>query len=71
MAIAHKMPTDFAYWQTYNIAMLERSGALWIIKLRGWDTSKGVTEEIAFAKAVDIPVQYKTPEFFGIDNPLF
>lgn len=48
----HKM------WMKLDLTMLEKCDRLFIYMLEGWDTSKGVEEEIQYALANDIPIAY-------------
>jgi Domain of unknown function (DUF1937) len=56
LAEAHNFPTDAKYWQKYNHTMIDGAKALLVLKLTGWEASKGVTEEIEYATLVGIPV---------------
>lgn len=71
LAQYHELPTDFAYWQAYNEAMLAEADELWVIKLHGWMDSKGVAAEVKFADDLAMNIEFKAPEWFGIDNPEF
>lgn len=55
MAQKYSLPTDFAFWQRYNIDMLRRADKLFILMIEGWQSSLGVTYERDFAKACGIP----------------
>lgn len=44
------LPTDAAYWQRYNECMMGSAGELIVLGIPGWDESKGVAGEIAFAR---------------------
>jgi nucleoside 2-deoxyribosyltransferase len=50
------LPGDWEYWRNYSLELLERSDALFILELDGWDKSTGVTHEIESAGALKIPV---------------
>lgn len=58
LAKRHSLPKDFDFWIQYNFAMLEKAGALFVLQLPGWETSKGVSAEIEFARKRHIPIQY-------------
>ena len=45
-------------WMQQDLAILKRCDELMVVCLPGWKTSKGVTEEIAFAKEHNIPITY-------------
>ena len=57
-ALVYTMPKDFEFWQKINFAMLSRAAELHVLQLPGWENSKGVAAEIAYAKAHGIPIRY-------------
>lgn len=61
LAIAHSLPTDFAFWQNFNEKMLNRATELWVLRLPGWENSIGVNSEILRASALALPVTYHDP----------
>ena len=54
----HKMPGHFDFWQRYNLSFLRKADQLWIIKLDGWEDSKGVAYELQFAKKLYISYSF-------------
>lgn len=50
--------TDFKAWQKHCEAMLSKADEMWVLTLDGWEASKGIKEEIAFADLNHIPVKY-------------
>lgn len=58
IALAGDLPTDWAYWEQYDRAMLSICGKLLIIRLDGWTESHGIRGEIAIAEELGIPVEY-------------
>lgn len=56
VSMAYSLPGDFAFWQGYNIDMLRRADALYILAIPGWKESTGVQEEIRFARLAGIPL---------------
>ena len=56
------LPTDFEYWKGYNIDMIRRCDALYILALPGWEESKGVAGELAFAKSAGLEIAYVDDE---------
>ena len=66
MANMHNLPTDFEFWKGYNEHMIGCSESLYVFCLDGWDFSKGVAGEMAFAKERELPIVFLTPEnIFG------
>ena len=55
MAMAHSMPKNFEFWKAYNFAMLEKADRLIILRIDGWEASKGIAAERAFAEENGIP----------------
>lgn len=56
MTKAHAMPTDAKSWQNFNHMMILRSSGTLVLKIEGWDLSKGLSEEIEFSKLLGLPV---------------
>lgn len=46
------------FWRLVDIEFLKRCDELWVLTLDGWETSIGVTAEVAYAKRNNIPVKY-------------
>lgn len=61
LAIKYDLPEDSESWRHQNYGMLAKASELWVLKLQGFDTSKGVTDEVKFAEMCNIPVLYKMP----------
>jgi hypothetical protein len=61
--IAHKfsLPKNFDYWMNYNFAMLSKASDLHVLKIPGFEESKGVAGEVEFAKKCGISVIYVDP----------
>lgn len=53
-----KRPQDHAFWMTQDLPLLFAASALWVYKMKGWEKSRGVAQEIAFAKKHNIPIKY-------------
>jgi len=56
MAVRHKMPTDAGFWQDYNHLMIGKADGVIVLRIEGWEQSKGVTEEREFAAQIRKPV---------------
>jgi hypothetical protein len=41
-----------------DLPLLYHASELWVYKMKGWKESRGVTEEITFAKKHKIPIKY-------------
>jgi Domain of unknown function (DUF1937) len=58
LASVHKLPTDAGFWRVHNENMLSLASKLVVLCDEGWRESKGIAQEIAFAEAHNIPVEY-------------
>jgi hypothetical protein len=47
-----------SYWVNHGLHVLKSCQALYVLMLPGWENSKGVTKEIAFAHEIGITVHY-------------
>ncbi len=43
------LPTDYDYWKDWNHRLIRCMQELWVLKLPGYEDSKGLTGEIKFA----------------------
>ncbi len=50
--------TNFDFWMKQDLPILKVSDALVVLKLDGWDKSRGVQAEIAYARANGIPIMF-------------
>lgn len=56
MSQRFRMPGDHEFWIKHDQALIRASKELWVLALSGWEESRGVTSEIAFAHQLGIPV---------------
>jgi hypothetical protein len=54
-------PVDHEFWMRQDIPLLANASKLLVLRLDGWSSSKGVYEEITYAEAHGIPVEYLDP----------
>lgn len=52
------LPTDCDYWEEYNKALMEACDGVIVLKLDGWEESKGVAKEIAWGEALGLEIMY-------------
>jgi hypothetical protein len=52
------MPNDWQFWNNFCLSLLKRCDELWVLKMDGWNNSKGIAEEIEFAIKNNIRVKY-------------
>ena len=62
----HGLPGDWEFWQAWDREMLPACSELWVLKLAGYDQSKGIAAEIALANEMGIPVRFLEPEEAGL-----
>lgn len=62
IAVAHDLPRDFLFWSKSNFSMIRRCEELYVLCLKGWNRSLGVSAEIEFAKSAFMEVRYIAPE---------
>lgn len=56
-ALLENMPTDHIWWLEFNEHMLAASTEIHLLKLDGWQMSRGVAHELNFADRHGIPVK--------------
>jgi hypothetical protein len=56
------MPTDWDFWKIFCLTFLSRSDEMIVYMMEGWDKSKGVKEEIQYAKDLGIEIIYREYE---------
>jgi len=59
------LPLNWEFWERYDLEMLATCEELWVLKLDGWQQSRGVNAEIAAAKTLGKPIRFVTAEQLG------
>ncbi len=54
----HGLPADWGYWERHDRRLLAACDELWVLKLEGWQHSRGVQAEIAIAWAMGKPIRF-------------
>lgn len=49
---------DGNFWLAQDLEILKRCDRLFVYKLQGWDRSRGIAREVAFAQEEGIPIDY-------------
>ena len=62
IALKYGLPTDHEFWLRYDFGMLRLAEAMFILMIDGWKESRGVKEEIGFARSAHIPISLVTRE---------
>lgn len=52
------MPSSWKFWQEFCLSFLQKADRLVVYKMNGWEASRGVQDEIEFAKKHSIPIDY-------------
>lgn len=58
VAQRYALPTDALFWKAYNVNMLRRSDSLSVLKIDGWNTSRGVAYEMQIAAEIKLPINF-------------
>lgn len=61
LAQKHRLPTDAAFWQARNEDMIAGAKELRILRLTGWEASKGIQLEIAYAESIGKKIVFADP----------
>ena len=62
MALRFTMPDDAQFWKAYNFDFIRRADALYLLKIEGYEQSKGVMMELKLAAEIGLPVEHVNPE---------
>jgi len=57
------MPSDWDFWYNFCVTFLLKCDELTVVKMPGWDVSKGVLEEIEIAKNHNIKINFIEPKY--------
>ena len=56
------LPFDFRFWLRFNEAFMREARAFYLLRLPGWENSKGCEYEVLFAKQMHIPLYFADRE---------
>jgi hypothetical protein len=54
------LPRGWEFWEKVDCALLDACDELWVLKLDGWELSKGVRAEIDMMKYLCKPIKHYT-----------
>jgi hypothetical protein len=60
IALAGDLPGEWQFWEGYDRRILSFCTKIVVLKLDGWENSKGVNAEIKIGQELGIPVEYVT-----------
>ena len=58
VALFRGLPIDFEFWRTFDRSMIGWSDEVHVLKLDGWEESRGIGEELIIAAELGKPVRY-------------
>jgi hypothetical protein len=61
IAVRCELPRDWGFWHKYDAEFIEACDEVWVVRMDGWDVSRGVLAEIDIAKDFGKPVKYIDP----------
>lgn len=67
-ATAFKLPTDAGFWHQTNMQFLRKAECVWVLRLVGWEQSKGLIVERRVAKTLAIPIIHFDENFQPLIN---
>lgn len=67
LGLHHQLPHTFEFWMEFNHTFMRAAHALYVLCLDGWRESKGVMDEISFAKELNQPTFYAVLTDFRYD----
>jgi len=56
------LPTDFEFWEDYCNSSIARCDVLAVLRLPGWGDSRGVSQEMKWAKTLKMPIRMLNPD---------
>ena len=62
IAEAGQLPTGWDYWDSYDRAILSCCKEIWVLRLKGWEFSKGIGAELDIAKELGLTIRFLTAE---------
>ncbi len=60
--------TDHEFWLKQDLPWLDRADELWVLCLDGWAMSRGVAEEMAYARKFDKVIRHVRPADLGLEE---
>ncbi|HUT91256.1 MAG TPA: DUF1937 family protein [Thermoguttaceae bacterium] len=63
------LPGDWGFWERHDLEHLAVCDEVVVLKLDGWQQSRGVQAEVAQARAMGKPVTFLAPNGLAEENP--
>ena len=61
IAVRCELPRGWDFWNKYDYAMLRGADKVLVVKMDGWEQSKGIAGELEIARELGIPIGYIEP----------
>jgi len=58
MSVLYDMPATFDFWMELDCHYIAHCDEVWVLKMKGWQESNGITRELEFAIMNNIPIKY-------------
>lgn len=58
MSNIYGLPKDFSFWEKLDKAYINACDVVWVLMMKGWEDSVGITAEIEYAKSIGKTVIY-------------
>ncbi|AUR99139.1 protein of unknown function DUF1937 [Vibrio phage 1.262.O._10N.286.51.A9] len=58
MSKEYGLPKDYLFWQDFDRHMISVAKELWVLKMPHWELSRGITDEIRWARLTNTPITY-------------
>lgn len=58
LAVARDLPKDAEFWKGFNVSMIRRAEGMFVLRMIGWETSRGVQHEISLAREINLPITW-------------
>jgi nucleoside 2-deoxyribosyltransferase len=61
IAVACNLPRGWDYWHQFDLEFIRAADALIVLRLPGWNKSKGIDGELSIARDLCIPIDFIDP----------
>lgn len=63
IATKHQLPGDAEHWLRFNTAFLRQAEVMFVLRIQGWENSKGMEIEMRMANMLGIPIVHFNDKF--------
>lgn len=61
LSVDPDLPFEFEFWNDFNEKMIAAADSVRVLTMNGWEQSRGIASEIAFASSIMMPIDYVNP----------